>query len=213
MSAGISCSDGRTFWYEEAVVEDYKKHLRIKVDKIVSEKYHQLMNLFMGMGWKEVDITFWLQDKARKFYESPKSCPDYPSVFMLKYRRQFPNARYLPVEVIKKELDRLRRQALAEAEKKLPAAEKEAEEQLKRNLLVSYCLIFADRKGKIVRQDSNPFWSAGEMKCDDGTLKIRCRIQQSGYGNGSCLVTVSEKSRIVLKACGNFIAGPYDVKF
>jgi hypothetical protein len=96
-----------------------------------------------------------------------------------------------------------------EAKKK---AQDDAERQRHVEDLMNRCMIFTDRKGKVLDKGSHPFSSWLKMKYAKDSFTIVFSAQQSPYSNGSCSVRVKRGRKVLLDASGNYMAGPFGVK-
>lgn len=86
---------------------------------------------------------------------------------------------------------------------------KESEKHLTE--LVNRCMVFADRRGKVLEKGSNPFSSWLKMRYSKKGLLITFHAQCSPHSNGSCRVEVEENGKTVLEASGNFMTAAFNV--
>lgn len=107
---------------------------------------------------------------------------------------------------------KLVRSAARRSAKDLNRAVRKARELNAMCHLADCCMIFADRKGKVIAKTSNPFSSNLNMSYRRKALSIAFDVMTSPFGNGSFSLTVRTKKNVVFKATGSYNAGPYDIK-
>lgn len=78
--------------------------------------------------------------------------------------------------------------------------------------LVNRCMIFADRNGKVLGRDGNPFYAWLSMEYKSKKMSIEFWVQSSPFSNGSSHVKVSQDGKTVLEASGSFTVSAYNTK-
>jgi hypothetical protein len=79
--------------------------------------------------------------------------------------------------------------------------------------LVEQILAFMQEHGKVDCKSSNPVMAHLEMSYNSKILSIKTCIYIHCMGNGSCQVEVVYNGCVVLKANGNMMGKPFNVKF
>ncbi len=91
--------------------------------------------------------------------------------------------------------------------------EPNAEEQQKHLVnLVNRCLVFTDRKGKVLAKEGTPVTSLLEMKYQGDNLLIKFFASNAAMGNGVCRISVKYKGELVLAAKGRYSIAAYDIE-
>ncbi len=85
-------------------------------------------------------------------------------------------------------------------------------EQQHLQTLTNRCMVFTDRRGKVLGKSGNPVHASLHMKYDGGQgIIIEFTADSYVMGNGWCRVRVEENGVVVLDASGNFTVAAFNV--
>lgn len=80
------------------------------------------------------------------------------------------------------------------------------------NDFMNRVLVFVDRNGRVLSKFGTPMNAGLSMEYNLNGLTIKMDVYTHCQGNGSCSAKVKYKGKVVYKAAGQYMSGPFGVK-